>query len=64
MFNSHIRGLAAEEGLMYIDIAKGVKRDKDYFIDDYHLTVRGAKQAARNYAEALAHFIRKSYVAP
>jgi len=64
IFNARIRELAAEEGLMYVDISRGVKRNKDYFIDDYHLTVRGAKQVARNYAEALAHFIRKSYIAP
>lgn len=53
LFNECTYEVAISNHLLYVDILKGLDRNKKYFWDNYHLTVEGARQVAKNYAEAL-----------
>lgn len=46
VFNDRIRALAAEEGLPVLDFQRDVPPTKDLFIDEIHVTPRGARLEA------------------
>jgi len=60
-FNEVTRKFAEQNGIMYVDISEGLERTKEYFEDRAHLSVKGSKRVAENYAEALAGYIESAY---
>lgn len=61
MFNALTQEIANKEGLAYVDISRGIEHNKDYFSDNYHLTIKGSKQVAENYAEVLEKLIKSRF---
>lgn len=47
VFNNKVRALAAEEGLPVLDFQRDVPPTKDLFIDEIHVTPRGARLEAQ-----------------
>lgn len=60
-FNEVTREVAEQEGIMYVDISEGLERTREYFEDRAHLSVKGSKRVAENYAEALAEYIESAF---
>jgi len=63
-FNEVTREVASREKVMYVDISKGLDRTGDYFLDRSHLTPKGSKRVAKNYAEALVRYIKSLPLIP
>jgi lysophospholipase L1-like esterase len=62
MFNAVTKNFAIENNILYVNINKGLDCSTVYFMDNYHLTAKGANIVAENYANALAPFIIKKYL--
>ena len=60
-FNAVTRSIAEKENLVYADITEGLEYNKEYFTDNYHLTVKGTQQFADNYAKVLVPLIKLSF---
>lgn len=60
-FNAVTKDVAMKEGLVYVDISKGLERNREFFRDDYHLTVKAAKQVAENYTIALLYLLKVQF---
>jgi lysophospholipase L1-like esterase len=61
MFNAVTKQIASEHGLLYIDINRGLERSKDFFVDNYHLTRKGAEVVANNFSEVLFDFVKLNF---
>lgn len=57
-YNELTKAIAYQENMPYIDISDNLGNTKEYFVDDYHLTVKGAKLVALSYAKFLERIIR------
>jgi hypothetical protein len=60
-FNEATKRIALKEKCIYADIALGMERSKKFFLDNYHLTSRGAEVIAANYANAISEYIKERF---
>ena len=52
-YNDVVRAVAAETGATLVDLARQLPKDPDYFYDDDHFTIAGARAVADVVREAL-----------
>lgn len=56
-FNNITYEVAQKEDILYIDISKGIELNEEFFLDNFHLAIKGIRKVAQNYCEGLSEYI-------
>jgi lysophospholipase L1-like esterase len=60
-FNAVTQGAAQKHSITYVEVGEGIECTEEYFLDDYHLTVKGSKRVGKNYAKALSKLVMAQF---